>query len=168
MQKKQTGSHRKPSVTGQEGGLGVTWTGGHAGTFLDVLPLTGCASVQRGGVGAAPTPLLPATPTHSAAGRPGGPRGPAAVDCQDQRRAMEGWGREKVGGRGGWMKGQSSQDYPTCTKRKRCEAPTSNRGNRYARWFRAARRTKGGTRAKSCFLCSVFRLELQPTAVKTK
>lgn len=66
----------------KQGCLGVTWTGGHTGTFLDVLPLTGCASIQWRGVGAAPTPLLPATPTHGTAGRPGGPRGPATVDCQ--------------------------------------------------------------------------------------
>lgn len=113
------GSHRKPSATGQVGCLAVTWTGGHAGTFLDVLPLAGRASVQWGGVGAAPTPLLPAAPTHGTAGRPGGPRGPAAVDCPTRARGMEESGREKDG-REGWMEGQSSQDYPTCTKEKRC------------------------------------------------
>lgn len=76
--KEATGSQ---APQGKQGCLGVTWTGGHAGTFLDVLPLTGCASIQWRGVGAAPTPLLPATPTHGTAGRPGGPRGPATVDC---------------------------------------------------------------------------------------
>ncbi len=82
----QKNAKRKPQGSqapqDKQGCLGVTWTGGHAGTFLDVLPLTGCASIQWRGVGAAPTPLLPATPTHGTAGRPGGPRGPAAGDCQ--------------------------------------------------------------------------------------
>lgn len=94
--------------------LGVTWTGGRAGAFLDILPLAGRASVQRGGVGAAPTPLLPATPTDSAARRPCGPRGPAAVDCP---RHGDGGIREG-GGEDGGMEGQSSQDYPTCTKER--------------------------------------------------
>ena len=116
----------------KQGCLGVTWTGGHAGTFLDVLPLTGCASVQWRGVGAAPTPLLPATPAHSTAGRPGGPRGPAAVDCQTSAGGVgvdgeveggrEGGRLEEGRGGDGWMKGQSSQDYPTCTTEERCVA----------------------------------------------
>lgn len=33
-----------------------------------------------------------------------------------------GGGGRLEGGMGGWMRGQSSQDYPTCTKEKRCVA----------------------------------------------
>lgn len=38
------------------------------------------------------------------------------------RGEVRGDGWEGRGGRHGWMKGQSSQDYPTCTKENRCAA----------------------------------------------
>lgn len=37
------------------------------------------------------------------------------------------WGRGKVGRRDGWMKGQSSQDYPTCKKVLPCTSKTKNK-----------------------------------------
>ena len=55
-----------------------------AGQFLDGLSITGRASVQRGGVSAAPGALLEAPPTAAVARRPLCPRGPAPVHYGDR------------------------------------------------------------------------------------
>lgn len=121
--KKKQNSQKKPREAKRhrihKGCLGVTWTGGHTGTFLDVLPLAGRASVQRRGVGAASAPLLPATPTHSTAGRPGGPRGPAAVDCQTNTGVVGvGWGGSgEVRGEGRMDEGTEQPGLPDIQKR---------------------------------------------------
>lgn len=75
--------------TRQRARWAFTWTGGRAGTRLDALALAGGASVQGGGVSAAPTPLLPAAAAHGAARRPRGPRGPPAIHCSN--RASQGY-----------------------------------------------------------------------------
>ncbi|KAA8589090.1 hypothetical protein FQN60_010435 [Etheostoma spectabile] len=95
----------------------------------DGLSETRCASIQWRGVGAAPTPLLPATPTHSTAGRPGGPCGPAAVDCHTNTGGMErGEGRVRLGGREGGMDEGTEQpglpDMHQGKERRKMAAPT--------------------------------------------
>lgn len=83
--------------------MDVTWTGGSAGAFLEALALAGRPAVQGCGVGATAAPLLPPAPTHSTAGRPCGPRGPATVHCP----APSAKERET---------NTAGQDYPTSTK----------------------------------------------------
>lgn len=73
-----------------------TWAQGGAGCFLDILPLTEGAPVERRRVGAAPAPFLPAAPTAGTADGPLGPRRPPTVHWPD---------REGLGsGSGGFLK----------------------------------------------------------------
>lgn len=68
----------------QEAVAAGTWAQSGAGCFLDILPLTEGAPVERCRVGAAPAPFLPATPTAGAADGPLRPRGPAPVHWPDR------------------------------------------------------------------------------------
>lgn len=61
-----------------------TWAQGGAGCFLDILPLTEGAPVERCRVGAAPAPFLPAAPTAGAADGPLRPRRPPTVHWPDR------------------------------------------------------------------------------------
>lgn len=61
-----------------------TWAQGGAGCFLDILPLTEGAPVERCRVGAAPAPFLPAAPTAGAAHGPLSPRRPPTVHWPDR------------------------------------------------------------------------------------
>lgn len=68
----------------QEAAAAGTWAQGGAGCFLDILPLTEGAPVERRRVGAAPAPFLPAAPTAGAADGPLGPRRPPTVHWPDR------------------------------------------------------------------------------------
>lgn len=79
----------------REAAAAGTWAQGGAGCFLDILPLTEGASVERRRVGAAPAPFLPAAPTAGAADRPLGPRRPPTVHWPDREglgSGSRGWG----------------------------------------------------------------------------
>lgn len=69
-----------------------TWAQGGAGCFLDILPLTEGAPVERRRVGAAPAPFLPAAPTAGAADRPLSPRRPPTVHWPDREGLGQGAG----------------------------------------------------------------------------
>lgn len=68
----------------QEAVAAGTWAQSGAGCFLDILPLTEGAPVERCRVGAAPAPFLPATPTAGAADGPLSPRRPPTVHWADR------------------------------------------------------------------------------------
>ena len=78
-----------------------TWAQGGAGCFLDILPLTEGAPVERRRVGAAPAPFLPAAPTAGAADRPLSPRRPPTVHWPDREGLGQGAGASFPGARAG-------------------------------------------------------------------
>lgn len=86
----------------QEAVAAGTWAQSGAGCFLDILPLTEGAPVERCRVGAAPAPFLPATPTAGAADGPLRPRRPPTVHWPD---------REGLGsGSGGFLRHAAPRD----------------------------------------------------------
>lgn len=60
--------------------LSFTWAEWVAGQLLDTLTLADGTAIERGGVRAAASAFLVATPTAAVAHRPLGPRRPATVD----------------------------------------------------------------------------------------
>lgn len=60
--------------------LSSTWAEWVAGQLLDALTLADGTTVERGGIRAAASAFLVATPTATVAHRPLGPGGPATVD----------------------------------------------------------------------------------------
>lgn len=99
----------------QEAVAAGTWAQSGAGCFLDILPLTEGAPVERCRVGAAPAPFLPATPTAGAADRPLSPRRPPTVHWPDREGLGSGSGgflrragpREGAGGQRAYEPGAS-------------------------------------------------------------
>lgn len=86
----------------QEAVAAGTWAQSGAGCFLDILPLTEGAPVERCRVGAAPAPFLPAAPTAGAADGPLSPRRPPTVHWPD---------REGLGsGSGGFLRHAGPRD----------------------------------------------------------
>lgn len=119
--KKQKGSHRKPSATGQTrlpGSYLDRWPHRHfSGRFA---PHRMCLhSVAWGWCSSDSSSASHAHTQHCRMTR--WSTWTSRRSLSDRRRGgMEGEGGGEVGGRDGWMRGQSSQDYPTCTKEKRC------------------------------------------------
>lgn len=86
---------------GEAAAASGTWAQRGAGCFLDILPLTEGAPVERRRVRAAPAPFLPATPTAGAADGPLRPRGPPTVHWPDR----EGLGSGSGGSPPRWPQG---------------------------------------------------------------
>lgn len=63
-----------------------TWAEWVAGQLLDALTLADGTAIERGGVRAAASAFLVATPTAAVAHRPLGPRRPATVDWNTKNR----------------------------------------------------------------------------------
>lgn len=112
----------------QEAAAAGTWAQGGAGCFLDILPLTEGAPVERRRVGAAPAPFLPAAPTAGAADGPLGPRRPPTVHWPDREGLGSGSGGflrhagpgARAGGLAGkpWRGGYTVPTAPPSTSRR--------------------------------------------------